>query len=601
MLVILMSYSRVLFWRDSPKVKMIFGLLVGTLFTLVTVPAGLFAMAYCQGKESFSWASFWPFPVGICLFVLAMSWGYVAHVLRRAFHCSRRTAGVMAVVFASPPGVAVVLLACALKTRNRAALCALAILALAATLLARVICMAPFAWQTYVLQALSLVVVIAYVATIVVSPPERRAYKWAIAPVLVYTLGVAFMTLAAAWLDNRANRLDAELTNRTGVSWTLKDATDFCTNGISMTNGPYAMLYTNDVPFPDWRAIKLFKVHERFTQEDVDRYTKFVDANAEAIALLDELTDLAVYRPALDEPPGIECFFNGIFPYRLIHWARFYQWKINVAAYQGDVPMVMDCLRRLRNMYGWMDASPLPFGQMMASVVDSIRRGGVARALPQLHTDVLRELQAEIASQLAGTPQRRRMMLMHRRVIMRKVQEEFERRVLDNSRMLRAVPGLPQTLTLWQNHERLTLLGHLQHILVAMNQDEDEFDLALQFMQSEDNISNFFVRCLGEGDENWYDAMNITIRNDDCRRAALAGIAVERYRRERHALPESLDALVPEFLDRIPSVASRKRLQYQVKEFEQIVNTTTNSVNGFEISVGATNSSRRVDFTVLLE
>ncbi len=591
-----MHVSRTLFWRDHPKVRMQLSLLIGALFILVLLPAALF-MTLQRGGFSF----FSPLPALLCLFPLALAWGYAAFLLRRTFHCARRTAGAIALVCALPPTLVILLLACALKTKNRAALFAIAILLSAVTALACVLFMPLFAWQTTVSQTLSLVVLIAYIIAIAVSPSERRAIKWVVAPVLIYTLAMAFTTFTAAWLEQRANQLDAEFLRATGLQWTPEDAMAFYTNGTSMSTGPYAPLFAEKLPLSAQQKLKIDNLLDRFTQEDFEHYTAFIQANAETLALLDEVTNLADFRPAYDALPEAETFFYPSNSFAN-NWAQFYGWKINAAVFQGDTAMVMDCLHRLRNIQTWMEASPSYTDQAYALLVTSIRHRGIAITLPQLSRDALRELQAEFAAQLAGTDHRLRMTLMYQRVDMPKLLEYVESQMSRPIRMLRAVPCLPQMWAIWKNYERLVMLENLLHFNYIIDIGGPGVYTFLEAI-GDQATKACFVTPVSRGMCHMFtNALQIRIKIDDLCRTALAGIAVERYRREHNALPASLNALVPEFLDSVPLAASTGApLGYRSGEFDYAVDrTTTLRINGFEVHVESS-GFRSPRFTVPLK
>ena len=601
MVVLMKRFLRALFWRGNPKAGMLFGVLLGAIAFMVLLPVWLYE---ARGDNVFLWYGSrfdYSEDVGLCawwctlalllLYTQALSWLYVAHIVRRTFRCKKVVAGLVAVALFNPLGVLVALLMCAIESGNRRVLAMLALFAgIAATIAFAALApqLSPSAMQTWVHQLLAVAGVGVYIAAIAAFQKERRAPKWVFAPVLLLGASIAALTVVNVWLERRADRLDAEVARLAGVQRTEED-------DIAKRTCTPALVESYEMPrsgFSYWDAQVLWtndrykhSFHGKFSAKEFDAYTTFAANNAAAFALLDKATDAQKHSPAVD---------NRFSKDNITSWARGYIWKLYAAECQGDVPTILDCFRRIRAILSWPGASPSPSDYMYGGGIGI--SGAVALTLPQLPDDTLLELQDDFKRQLDGAGQRLRLALMGVRREAKPHASEIEHKGF--------VIALPQLSELWWTCERLAILTHLRECFTLLSHGEHGFYKAVKAYS--DSHAHGLLWLFSRGNDFSPILYGYAQRNEG-HGVALAGIAVERYRRKHGKLPESLDALVPEFLESVPlSKINDEPLMYRHGTFEATNGYNkppTFTINGYQVHGPVYDEERGwfARFTVSLE
>ena len=608
-------FLRTLFWRNNPKAGMLFSILLGAILATVLFPLGLYA--YCtfplfveyiektghtlgmlsMVMESYrlfgfvtpysvevitnSVIQFIPFfPLVFLLFYMfVLAWLYSAHVVRSSFHCNKFWAGLVALLFAQP----LLLLVCAVKMKNSRALLAFAICAVMVVSSLIVNLLPEFPLHVHTIQLLVLAITGAYIMAVAALPEKQRRPRWTYAPLWIYLASVVFLSVVAAWLECRADRLDEEVVRFSGVKWTMEEADALFTNGIPISAEPYATLLLADFSDTTLKARNKRTLHGNFSQEDFEQYMEFVESNAEMLALLDEATDVLDFHPAHENPPEFmesATYFYGMTS-SILDWTRFYRRKLGAAAYQGDVATVMDCLRKMRTLRSWAAESPAHVDVFLENAIFSMFYNDIAMTLPQLPDEALTEFASEIKIQLDGVEQTLRFAFMNDRLMMYRGFDWVEKTLVGKTRKSRFIIGFPQLLAIWRNCERFAILEELREVFTIINCGERsyyKFSERIYYYEHHLPLAKSLT-------DNWSHSLQIHALLQEKHHIVLAGIAVERYRRAHGTLPASLDVLVPEFLDCIQSsVINGEPLMYRTGEFEVLKGWETIFTNqGYQV------------------
>jgi len=496
-------------------------------------------------------------------YILALTWLYTAHIVRQAFHCPKWLAGLVAVVFSNP----FIFLVCALKLKNRRALAALAIFAGMIITGFTVLRLPEFGSQTILLQILVIAMTGAYVAVVAALPDKQHTPKWAYAPVLIHVASLFVLSAIGANLERRANCLNVEVARLAGVKWTEEDAIAFYTNGIPMTTEPYATLFNSEV-FENFRIKDYQEPTARsvVTKEGIKLFNEFIVTNATILAQLDAATEATYLHLAQNHLPSHEnliSYFSTLSG--TVNWGRFYKLKLDVAAKEGDMKTVLDCLRRLKNIRTWYETSNTPLDGLLAGIFNSFMIHGINSSILQLPDEILPELQNDLQSYNNGVVEKIRFNLMHQQIIFNKSLRFFEA-VLTNKSKAKFIPCFPQMIVIWRNCERLFWAEYHRQLILLLEQDAPNlYGVISEFENKIDGT----IPLLPVFRTSPLSCVTLNLAKKDTHATAFTGIAVERYRRKHSTLPESLDALIPDFLDNIPlSIFNGEPLMYRTGEFE---------------------------------
>ncbi|MCL1909353.1 MAG: hypothetical protein FWG05_00285 [Kiritimatiellaeota bacterium] len=567
------KFFEILFWRRDPKAGALFGLLLVCVALTVFLPVYALSVVslFTDGKSfgAASWVAGVMSAYGVVL-QLAFAWNVV--LCKKAF--ARLSVGIVAA------GMCGVIYALDMRM--------------------------------YVLFACGVFVATLAFAAAYDAAAERRAGKWKwLAPALVFVMLPAQEFMLPAFAA-RSERIVAETAREYGVSW--EQMLHAHTNGVAEADNPHHALFTEEGEIKiDYSLRRNKSIYDAVTEEDEAAYEVFLRENAEALALLDEMTAAPIEKPEAVFTKIWDIQTHGPISLPLI-WARVYSLKTLFATRRGDAAAVEDAIRRRRNIADFTRRFPLLTPRLVCYSLEEGRVNNISFALRALPDETLESLQSEMSCAPENARDLQRCMCEELVFYRELINETLTRPVRD--------VGVPQ----WERKDRISrYLAPLAYVRMLYPVFDKARGFVKQFDAPADSesqrlrryyemmpklknspVSPWFlwgfdyIRMLG---------MNLPghIRLLEQRNAAMIGIAAERYRRAHGELPETLDALVPEFLESVPdSVFNDGPFAYERGE----VNATGKSwydpvfTRGFQISSeyelpdDEAGIKRRVVFTV---
>ena len=447
----------------------------------------------------------------------------------------------------------------------------------------------------------------------------------AFSPVLLCAAALLALRIYIAHLESRADEAAAELYKSAGFEITFDDLVAAHTNGIPMTSEPFASIFhgTNrlsSIPSPmDWR-----KDHAscnatsnlppwKISDEERAAFDAYFASNAAAIELLDELTLRPDARPAgaYEKPDDL---FSGT---HLFTWGRLYSKRIAHAQGDGAAQRIIADARRMRNLALWTESQPRHLlNAAHAAAMRNMRFASLCAALPGLPDDALLELRAECRHDRVEPEKIYALSMMHETLCNIRMNDEFIKQANGqpnafpkNAPLFAEAPllsGSPfsRFCIAWLLHEKITFLRHAQAIFERSSAPLQEGATRFGHMAKSAADDRLIFRTP-------IHFIFLPAKTSACASAfrlaenqALfdAAIAVELHRRKHGALPGTLAALVPEFLDAEPaSIFDAEPFAYDrgfIEEFQPRSEPSASKLlytfNGFRIS-GSTydnNSSR---------
>lgn len=431
-------------------------------------------------------------------------------------------------------------------------------------------------------------------------PYKRCADWWTVLPLAVIGVFMVVPEIAYLAMETPVRREMDKLETETGVSWDAELAR--YTNGVPFEAYPYKTLLERDTelpnPFVSVRKGKAFS--DPVTEEDRAAFNAFTSEHAASIALLDEMT--------AGEIPWFahEMEWYRKFPYFTTRhrpsfsMTQFYMKRMLFAAADGDARGVMDAFHRVGRL--------VEFAELGLPKVTALAYGLVARehvltwlqaVLPMLPEESLRLLQAELARSIAGAESRMVRACVYEcgylaRTVLRGARLAERACMCVDSPPSKYIAYMAPCLFLVERREILrsvrtarTVCAHPELSLKV------RYDMAQQEGKRQCPLHSHWM----PKEYDYTGAFLLTMLLREHENTAMVAIAVERHRREHGGLPETLDALVPEFLERVPvSQFDGQPLSYETGEIFFPEEEPPFTITGFRVS----GSANRISFAVSL-
>ena len=293
-----------------------------------------------------------------------------------------------------------------------------------------------------------------------------------------------------------------------------------------------------------------------------------------------------------------------------MRWAHFYRTRIEHARGADAAARILENAQRIENMIHWKNSRAYSshFTELTAIAIQNAQAERMARVFPFLPDDALLDMRAKCRQYLsaeaaAATEQSFLLIAGHDALIFLKISENLlaELPYVSNTilerKSLRINTPLENFFAAWIQYERLVYLRNIRMHIDALKAPSPDGETRFAYLRELDNEfgkDEFRIRLpLARMLVFFYTGIYMQSIGS-CEYQALldAAIAVELHRRKYGALPESLDALVPEFLDAVPvSVYDDAPFTYShglVEEaqgmFRRDSERLTYAFNGFHIS-----------------
>lgn len=315
--------------------------------------------------------------------------------------------------------------------------------------------------------------------------------------------------------------------------------------------------------------------------DEITRYSAFLATNAQLLAHVDTLTD--------DDAPKTTHNRHGeqIAPISIcLGIARAYNLRMFFAIAEEDAATLLDTSRRLENLADALHASPGAINQSVRYAIEAVRILRLMQGLRILPDDALPGLQKQLTD-TAPTPNEAKIGML----------DEIRRGLDLSGRYHQTLPNF-----LWQQFNQirnyLFAAGFLfnycdtpvifrdARALFALYDDTSltaaERHQRTRYFEKNSygwlRLSGIVRETLPFPYEQWFS-------NAEYDQAAAIAVAVERYRRQHHALPDALDQLVPGFLQSAPfAMGDDKPFDYEHGRLDIPESGTTHcTVDGFRI------------------
>ena len=558
-------FFKAIFWRGNPKAGAFFGALIvaAMLLALAALAPEMFYVREMYGSGGSSrfveclayWNRF--FPACILWFcAAALAYAALLHAMysvalcRFSFNASKMKSTVCGVLFS-----AAMLPVCALKQRDWPACALLAASAAAATAMALIVRM-----EALVPTSTQELLALAAMATALAAMRRVKCGKdasrlLAFSPLLLAVVSLLALHACILRRNHRIEAETAELFKAAGIEVTFDDIFAASTNGVPMANEHDELL--SSLPRAVYAPSRRDDAVPPWTISDEARaeFDAACATNAAAIALLDALALQREAHPvsASTNPCAI------LFPQNVATWNGFFSKRIAHAQGSDAAARIIEDARRIDNISHWTASPPIPMRTLLATGMRNGRASRLGAALPKLPDDFLLELRAELRSNRAAPEADCVAMLVHATVY-----DNWE--LSGHIAQARGVPAahshglffnnspLSRFNVAWFQREQLAILLYAQELVSLLNAPppdavtrfsrimkpsaEEAFPLEISFAsgaKSTKEIARAGIFSLVE-----------------YQRILDAAIAVELHRRKHGALPATLDALVPEFLDAAP-------------------------------------------------
>ena len=572
-------FLKALFWWDNPKAGIFFGILLVMLVATVVLPVSLYCCFAAPADSLIGtifqphWTSYLRFfwwVIGLtAAYVVILSVLYSIRLYQFTFNASTTSAALIGSLYCF-----VMIPVCAVKQRNwRAFALALANIAISVVMWAAIrqgiripFLMCELVNLATLAMSLAVVYSVAYKTTV---------SRWlAVSPLLV-SAATLLASHTHIWrLENRVEREKAQLIKSAGITMTFDDVIAVHTNGVPITEEPYAILYsqTNAFSYGDTSGRGFgygYGAGWIITEDEETNFNDFCATAAAQIALMDELTLRRDYRPGyasrnlsdIQSPPGFALFLD---------WTRFYAARIALTQGVDPMPQIVTDIQRMNNIIHWVESKPTLLCGLNTLYLHGLRTETLCRVLSRLPDDLLLAMQSECLERLPELDTQFRQMMRWDALSNMRMLEEFAKLINGLPNMVSDVrkPSSRNRIHIaWILYERLHYQRAMREFFERLDAPLPTGKTRLDYLLECDHDDEEMRRCrLPFSFAALFFSGNYALHLGAREQQTLlvTAIAVERYRRRHAALPESLDMLVPEFLDAVPvSVYDNAPLAYE--------------------------------------
>lgn len=544
------SFLRTFFFLDNPRLgvfvmatitAVVYCLVLPpVLYVLFLVPSRVITM---QGVEHsfFVWRGL---KVLFVLYTLVVVFNCVGQLLRETFSPHPKHPFVRA--FIGMLIVSLTFLVCAVRQRR--------FIAGIASLVALIFQVLPLAmlgrWPGYVQDACALAgAMVAFFALYLLRCGRPVKVTWLMTLCLIPLVSCAGLYWFTAVSRAEAEREVERYHHTAGFSMTLDDfKADFATNGVPISSEPYASVFspTNGVEHWDRKAWWEFIEPRPLTPEEFGFYDAFTASNRTYLVAVDAVTAKPIPKLAHDTSEWLR------YPtHELSMWMEYYAARLVVAAKRGDTATVMETSQRLGHIRDALWQSPTLPAAQRGMHAEYQRAMMLSHSLEQVPDGLLLHLQRELVKLPETVRERLNVFYM----FLFGMTENKMATLKDEEGRTFARASLPVYLLwdAWMYQERLaycTVFNEYVAILRDPTLTGQEREAHCQRLVDKDLQRNrlgfsLSVRMIYREREEltWIESVADVY---------IAGFAVERYRKKHGRLPETLDELVPEFLDKPP-------------------------------------------------
>ena len=332
------------------------------------------------------------------------------------------------------------------------------------------------------------------------------------------------------------------------------------------------------------------------TQEEIEAFQQYETAYASRIAVMDEVTDPRAphtdqgYPVAFSIPPRAT---QGL---GISEWGRYYANKAIMEAHHGNTNAVRDLLQRTDGIRAYYETSLMLINKMLGMPTEMQRLTALQAAIHLLSDDDLAQMQKGLSVPAEKCLRQIASVYYGESTVL---EDLIVKGCPENQKVLCSTIGT--FVSIWLCFERLSQFKRTEAVCKVLNDaslsEAERYSKAGQAYNAQASMPLMQVAQYNPG-----LLIKSLATKTDYARAAETGIAVERYRRKYNLLPETLAALVPEFIERLPiSARTGEPLRYTTGAIDISTKDVPDTfVNGYRIDNGCDDDDFR-GFTVALE
>jgi len=534
---------KAVFWRDNSDRGMLFGIALSagaaTFFFVGLVVLSLLTLANVDVSRVFSLY----LPSCLCVTVALILYGGALSVLFlmdlfvQVLQCRKWVAVLLGLV-AGSVGFAI----CAWKLKNAKA-CVFAVLSLIGfiiSLVFRFVLKSGF-WMDFCMLVATVLSIVALCSLI----PRRSLQRFGTGVILLLLINFItpsiVLTRLSSYVEARA-KASPEKCGATLTSEMLRERMGLFDTPSPLPE-PFETLRENSLDMGD--SLRMIDPFVMPSEETLEEFLRFQEENAAMIQLFDAITNPnnpytgKGYPKAFSVPPEINV---GSMNER----ARYYEAKMIIAAHHGDRDTVVDVSRRLRGMKAYFDSGKTLVCHLLAIAINGMHQEALQAALYLFSDDDLAELQQNVSVAIDEYPELLINVVYGEYVLtFDEALNEVFTKVQERRRSNRN-----KAFHIWFLFEQLSRIGNAEAVCAILKDTSlSEAERYAKAIQKTNTRTAMPIAKMFHIDGSW---MNIFALATDNARAAEVGIAVERYLRKYDQPPETLEQLVPEFLDTVP-------------------------------------------------
>jgi len=608
----LQRFLKAFFWWDNPKAGALFGTLVVTIIgILLSVFVAGFTLL--NGLEVFSRRAYGLVVVLACLvlsllvYATILMWHYATYLARHRVGLSLWKSVVWGfTVVILPLGIFTFWLPCLVGLRERKALKLFAgwFLLTCVTVAFSIALKLPH--DHVAVCAASVLLLALWVMTLMSISDVRRVGRWAYLPPVFLALLHLYVIALNLRLDACVARqiLEEQRESRSSLTW--EEAFHTYTNGVSASD--YSILMSEEMRhilkasypknFSPWL----------FSDEEIEAFEVCVQANTVFLAEFD--------RVLIQEPPVCFAPTNvvemGFVAYpsnfsALFGVSNFYRMESTCAWRRNDTQRVLEADLRMQALKRYCEHSLDFYYWITLLHIENQRLSALSSALAILPDSALEQLKTSMAQRDFRELDDRVRRIIQMQLFTNTTQINYVLRDVVRKKTVWYVDiwGLEErsvscsVLRLWWRYEQLGLLKYYTQFFLCRNQGQylwDSHSCPVCEKPQEDSlplISSMFVANL----DNIF--LKMPCHMLDSQDTFFLAITVEQYRRKYQNLPETLETLVPEFLDAVPiSRITEKPFEYAAGMVSPPYAPKI-LINGYSVNNGGDEQKRTLDGCVV--